>query len=440
MALALGKGVGGTMKGVLARLKSARAAASTPPFAGFEWIIAGRYLRARRRGGGVSVVALFSVLGIAVGVATLIIVLSVMNGFRSELRSKIIGLNGHVFAAPIDRLFTDYVDLSDRLEKVAGVRAVVPMVQGQAFASSPYGGSGVLVRGVREADLPKIPAVSAAIKSGTLEGFDDGEGVALGKRLADSLGLQAGDQVTLSTPKGASTPFGTAPRTKTYTVKAIFEIGVTDFDTTMAFMPLTEAQAFFNRDGDVSVIEIYIDNADAVGEMREPLEMAAERPVLLTDWRQTNRTFFGALEVERNVMFLILNLIVIVATLNIISGLILLVRDKSSDIAILRTMGATRGAIMRVFLITGASIGILGTIAGFVLGLVFSANLTVIQRTLFPGAWDPTVRFLSEIPSETNASEVVAVVAMSMVLSLLATLYPSWRAARLDPVQALRYG
>jgi lipoprotein-releasing system permease protein len=409
MALALGKGRI-SLSGVLARLRSARASASTPPFAGFEWLIAGRYLRARRRGGGVSVVALFSVLGIAVGVATLIIVLSVMNGFRSELRSKIIGLNGHVFAAPIDRLFTDYVDLSDRLEKVAGVRAVVPMVQGQA------------------------------IKSGTLEGFDDGQGVALGKRLADSLGLQAGDQVTLSTPKGASTPFGTAPRTKAYTVKAIFEIGVTDFDTTMAFMPLNEAQAFFNRDGDVSVIEIYIDDADAVGEMREPLEMAAERPILLTDWRQTNRTFFGALEVERNVMFLILNLIVIVATLNIISGLILLVRDKSSDIAILRTMGATPGTIMRVFLINGALIGLVGTAIGLIGGVLFTLNIKPIQRTLFPTAWDPTVRFLAEIPAEMNTSEVVIIVITSILLSLVATLYPSWRAARLDPVQALRYG
>ncbi|MBD8908001.1 lipoprotein-releasing ABC transporter permease subunit [Methylorubrum zatmanii] len=440
MALALGKGRGVSLAGVLAWVKNARAAASTPPFAGFEWLIAGRYLRARRRGGGVSVVALFSVLGIAVGVATLIIVLSVMNGFRSELRSKIIGLNGHVFAAPIDKLFTDYVDLSDRLEKVAGVRAVVPMVQGQAFASSPYGGSGVLVRGVRAADLPKIPAVSSAIKSGTLEGFDDGQGVALGKRLADSLGLQAGDQVTLSTPKGASTPFGTAPRTKAYTVKAIFEIGVTDFDSTMAFMPLAESQAFFNRDGDVSVIEIYLDDADTVGEMREPLEMAAERPVLLTDWRQTNRTFFGALEVERNVMFLILNLIVIVATLNIISGLILLVRDKSSDIAILRTMGATPGTIMRVFLINGALIGLVGTAIGLIGGVLFTLNIKPIQRTLFPGAWDPTVRFLAEIPAEMNTSEVVIIVITSILLSLVATLYPSWRAARLDPVQALRYG
>ena len=417
-----------------------RGGGGTLPFAPFEWTIAGRYLRTRRKEGFVSVIALFSFLGIMLGVATLIIVLSVMNGFRKELLSKIVGINGHIFVAPIDRPLTDFADLSERLGKVAGVHLALPMVEGQAFASSQFGGSGVLVRGVRADDLQKIPSVAKTIRGGTLENFDAAGGVAIGKRLAESLGLQAGDTITLATPKGATTPFGTAPRIKSYNVAAVFEVGMSEFDGTFVYMPLTEAQAFFNRDGDVSVIEIFLDNADSVGEARGELELAAERPVLITDWRQRNRTFFSALEVERNVMFIILTLIVLVAALNIVSGLIMLVKDKSSDIAILRTMGATRGAIMRVFLITGASIGILGTIAGFVLGLVFSANLTVIQRTLFPGAWDPTVRFLSEIPSETNASEVVAVVAMSMVLSLLATLYPSWRAARLDPVQALRYG
>jgi len=413
---------------------------ATAPFALFEWIIAGRYLRARRRGGGVSVVAFFSVLGIALGVATLIIVLSVMNGFRSELLSKIVGINGHVFATPIDRTFTDYADLSDRLSKVAGVRAAIPLVEGQAFASSPYGGSGVLVRGIRAEDLDAMAAVSKSIRGGTLADFDDGSGVLIGRRLADSLGLQAGDTITLSTPKGSTTPFGTAPRTKSYAVKAIFEIGMTEFDSTFVFMPLAESQAFFNKEGDVTMIEIYIDHPDEVAAMREPLEMAAERPILFTDWRQRNRTFFGALEVERNVMFLILSLIVVVATLNIVSGLILLVRDKSSDIAIMRTMGATPGTIMRVFLINGALIGLVGTLAGLVLGVVITLNIKPIQRVLFPGAWDPTVRFLAEIPAQMNTAEVVVVVITAFLLSLVATLYPSWRAARLDPVQALRYG
>ena len=437
----MGAGATETTPGWKRRLASlAPRPGATAPFALFEWIIAGRYLRARRRGGGVSVVAFFSVLGIALGVATLIIVLSVMNGFRSELLSKIVGINGHVFATPIDRTFTDYADLSERLSKVAGVRAAIPLVEGQAFASSPYGGSGVLVRGIRGEDLDAMAAISKSIRGGTLADFNDGSGVIIGRRLADSLGLQAGDTITLSTPKGSTTPFGTAPRTKSYAVKAIFEIGMTEFDSTFVFMPLAESQAFFNKEGDVSMIEIYIDQPDEVGAMREPLEMAAERPILLTDWRQRNRTFFGALEVERNVMFLILSLIVVVATLNIVSGLILLVRDKSSDIAILRTMGATPGTIMRVFLINGALIGLVGTLSGLVLGVVITLNIKPIQRVLFPGAWDPTVRFLAEIPAQMNTGEVVVVVVTAFLLSLVATLYPSWRAARLDPVQALRYG
>ncbi|MHC2085906.1 lipoprotein-releasing ABC transporter permease subunit [Methylobacterium sp. CM6244] len=429
-----------TVKERLAGLSGLFERGSTPPFAAFEWIIAGRYMRARRRGGGVSVVAFFSVLGIALGVATLIIVLSVMNGFRTELLSKIVGINGHVFVTPIDKLFTDYVDLSERLSKVAGVRSAIPLVEGQAFASSPYGGSGVLVRGIRGEDIGSIGSIAKTIRGGTLDGFDDGTGVAIGRRLAESLGVQAGDQITLSTPKGATTPFGTAPRTKAYTVKAIFEIGMTEFDATFVFMPLAESQAFFNRDSDVSLIEVYLDNADAVAQLRPDLEMAAERPVLLTDWRQRNRTFFGALEVERNVMFLILSLIVVVATLNIVSGLILLVRDKSSDIAILRTMGATPGTVMRVFLINGALIGVVGTLSGLALGVLITLNIKPIQRVLFPSAWDPTVRFLAEIPAEMNSSEITVVVLTSIALSLVATLYPSWRAARLDPVQALRYG
>jgi lipoprotein-releasing system permease protein len=417
---------------------------STPPFARFEWMLAGRYLRTRRREGFVSVIAGFSFLGIMLGVATLIIVLSVMNGFRKELLNKIVGINGHIFIAALDKPLTDYAEVSERISKIIGIRRAVPLVEGQAFASSAYNGSGVLVRGVRPEDLGKIEAVSGNVRQGSLKDFSQGTGVAIGKRLAEHLALQVGDTITLATPKGAQGPFGVVPRIKGYQVDAVFELGMSEFDATFVFMPLEEAQAYFNRENDVTVIEVFLDNADRVDEARQAIEMAAERPVILTDWRQRNRTFFAALEVERNVMFIILTLIVLVAALNIVSGLIMLVKDKSADIAILRTMGATSGAIMRVFLITGASIGIVGTIAGFALGLVFAANIQSIQEfvswMLNRQLWDPTLRFLSQIPSEIDPGEVVAVTGMAIVLSLLATLYPSFRAARLDPVQALRYG
>ena len=420
------------------------AARPTRAFAAFEWMLASRYLRTRRREGFVSVIAGFSFIGIMLGVATLIIVLSVMNGFRKELLDKIVGINGHIFIAPIEKPLTDYAELSSRIAKVAGVRRAIPMVEGQAFGSSQYNGSGVLVRGVRGEDMQRIVAVANNLRQGTLENFDQRGGVALGRRLAESLSLQVGDTFTLVTPRGASTPFGTAPRIKGYPVVAVFEIGMSEFDATFAYMPLGEAQAYFNREGDVSVVEVFLDDADQVDDARVAIEAAAERPILLTDWRQRNRTFFAALEVERNVMFIILTLIVLVAALNIISGLIMLVKDKSHDIAILRTMGATRGAIMRVFLITGASIGILGTLAGFALGLLIAANIQGIQNFLSwamnKQLWDPTMRFLSEIPAEINPGEVTTVLVTAMILSLLATLYPSWRAARLDPVEALRYG
>jgi lipoprotein-releasing system permease protein len=367
-----------------------------------------------------------------------------MNGFRKELLDKIVGINGHIFIAPIDRPLTDYAEVADRISRVAGVRRAIPMVEGQAFASSPYQGSGVLVRGVRGSDMPKIQAIAGNLRQGSLDNFEEGGGVAIGRRLAESLSVQAGDTVTLITPRGAATPFGTAPRIKGYPVAAVFEIGMSEFDATFVYMPLKEAQAYFNREGDVTVIEVFLDDADKVDEARQAIEMAAERPILMTDWRQRNRTFFAALEVERNVMFLILMLIVLVAALNIISGLIMLVKDKSSDIAILRTMGATRGAVMRVFLITGASIGILGTLAGFGLGLLLATNVESIRQlissltstNLFPAE----LYFLSRLPADVDATEVATVTAFAIVLSLVATLYPSWRAARLDPVQALRYG
>ncbi len=418
-------------------------APTTRPFAAFEWMLAGRYLRTRRREGFVSVIAGFSFLGIMLGIATLIIVLSVMNGFRKELLGKIVGINGHIFVGALEKPLNDHAEVAERLSKLAGVRRAIPLVEGQAFASSPYNGSGVLVRGIREADIRRIEAVAGNIRQGSLDALGQGA-VAIGRRLAEHLALQVGDTITLATPKGATTPFGTAPRIKGYPVGAIFELGMSEFDATFVFMPLSEAQAFFNREDDVNVIEIFLEDADRVDEARAAIEMAAERPVLLSDWRQRNRSFFAALEVERNVMFIILSLIVLVAALNIVSGLVMLVKDKSSDIAILRTMGATRGSILRVFEITGASIGVAGTLAGLLLGLVFAANIQGIQEfvswVLNKQLWDPTLRFLSQVPAEVDAGEVASVVAMGIGLSLLAPLYPAWQAARLDPVQALRYG
>src|SRR5665213_1733978 len=341
----------------------------TAPFAPFEWLLSGRYLRARRKEGFISVIAGFSFLGIMLGVATLIIVMAVMNGFRKELLDKILGLNGHLLVQPLESPLTDWKDVADRISQLKGIRLAAPVVDGQALASSAFNASGVLVRGIRAADLDNITSIAKNIKQGTLEGFDTGDGVAIGRRLADQLSLHAGDTITMVQPKGAVTAMGTMPRVKPYKVAAVFEIGMSEYDSGMVFMPLAQAQAFFNRnDGDVSSIEVFTNNPDKIADFRKTVTEAAGRPVFLVDWRQRNSTFFNALQVERNVMFLILTMIVLVAALNIVSGLIMLVKDKGSDIAILRTMGATQGSILRVFLITGAAIGVVGTLVGFLLG------------------------------------------------------------------------
>jgi lipoprotein-releasing system permease protein len=415
----------------------------TRPFSAFEWMLSLRYLRARRKEGFISVIAGFSFLGIMLGVATLIIVMAVMNGFRKELLDKILGLNGHLLVQPLESPLTDWKEVAERISKVNGVMLASPVVEGQALSSSPFGSSGVLVRGVRGEDLMRLPSVGNRIIQGTLDGFDNSEGVAIGIRLAKQLSLRAGDNIALMNPKGTTTPFGVTPRIKPYKIVAVFEVGMSEYDASFVFMPLQESQLYFNRAGDVTAIEVYTNNPDRVMTFRKLIAEAAGRPIFMIDWTQRNATFFNALQVERNVMFLILTLIVLVAAFNVVSGLIMLVKDKSSDIAILRTIGATPGSVMRVFFITGASIGVIGTLGGFLLGVAVCANIESIrqfiswatQREVF----DPTLYFLSRLPAEMDVRETTAVVVMSLTLSVAATLYPSFRAARLDPVEALRY-
>ncbi|MEM9331341.1 MAG: lipoprotein-releasing ABC transporter permease subunit [Pseudomonadota bacterium] len=422
---------------------------SPSAFSPFEWMLAGRYLRSRRKEAFISVIAGFSFLGITLGVATLIIVMAVMNGFRTELLDRILGLNGHIIVNPIDGPLTDYAQLSERLKLADGVELAIPLVEGQALVSGNVSsGGGALVRGMREEDIKSVETIANGVKDerfgqGTLDGFDQSEGVAIGYRLANNLGLALGDEITLISPNGDVTAFGTTPRVKSYPVNAIFHVGMSEYDSTFVFMPLEESQLYFNKEGRVDVIDIYVDDPDAVETYRKNVEEAAGRLIFLSDWRNRNLSLTQALDVERNVMFMILTLIVLVAALNIISGLIMLVKDKSHDIAILRTMGITRAAIMRIFMITGSAIGIVGTLVGFVLGVVFCLNIKAIQDfvTWLTGSnpWDPTVRFLSDIPAQMDTGETLSILVMALMLSFLATLFPAWRAASLDPVEALRY-
>ena len=417
--------------------------ADTKPFSPFEWMLARRYLRARRKEGFISVIAGFSFLGIMLGVATLIIVMAVMNGFRKELFDKILGLNGHVVINKIGMPFEDYEDITRKISAIPGVKHAFPLIEGQVMVSSQAQALGALVRGLKEDDINKLEFVSGRVRDGSFEGFDGKEAVAIGLRMANALRVTVGDSISLVAPRGAQTPFGTAPRIKRYQIAAIFELGMSEYDRTIIFMPMPEAQKYFNSQGQVTVIEVIVDNAEKVADYKPAMLAAGGNTIHLTDWRERNSSFFTVLEVERNVMFIILSLIVLVAALNIISGLMMLVKDKGRDIAILRTMGATKGAIMRVFLITGASIGIVGTLAGLILGVIFCWNIESVRQFVqwVSGAkvFDPSVYYLTTMPAQLDVRETASIVLMALTLSVLATIYPSWRASRLDPVEALRY-
>jgi lipoprotein-releasing system permease protein len=414
----------------------------TRPFAPFEWLLALRYLRARRKEGFISVITVFSFLGILLGVATLIIVMAVMNGFHKDMFRKILGIDGHVVAYREGSAeFPDYVEYVKKLEAVPTVKHVVPRIESQVIASTAVQGVGAKVRGISEDGLKALPLIADKVQAGTLDGFDTQEGIALGVGFMRYLRVNVGDTVTLVSPRGARTPFGTVPRVKAYKVTAIFEMGISELDRSMIFMPLAEAQRFFDKGNSVDMLDIVVGDPEQVE--RAVAAMQAGIPGLrFVDWRERNASLFSVLQVERNMMFIILSIIVLVAAFNIISGLIMLVKDKGSEIGILRTMGASQGAIMRVFLINGASIGVVGTLAGCVLGVLFVLRIEAVGRFvtwLTDANLDPNIEYLTRLPADLDWQTTGVIVLMALALSVLATLYPSWRASRLDPVEALRY-
>jgi lipoprotein-releasing system permease protein len=412
-------------------------------FSAFEWMVAMRYLRARRQEGFISVIAWFSLLGIALGVATLIIVMSVMNGFRQELLGRILGLNGHLSVYGTTNTLADFDPLAEKVRKVPGVISVTPIIEGQVMASANGVARGAVVRGARPDDIAKRVIIAENIMDGSLADFGGKDTVLIGSRLAERLGLRVGGKITLISPKGNVTAFGTVPRMRAYRIAATFEIGMYEYDSSFVFMPLPAAQVYFRKPNAVTNLEVMVDDPDRAVDIGEDIKEAVGDVGRIHDWQRANAAFFNAIQVERNVMFLILTLIILVAAFNIISSLIMLVKDKGRDIAILRTMGATRGMIMRIFFISGASVGTIGTLAGFGLGLAFAQNIETIrqwiQGLIGTELFAAEIYFLSRLPAVVDPSEVVAVVLMGLGLSLLATLYPSWRAARIDPAEALRY-
>ena len=412
----------------------------------FEWQIAGRYIRSRRREGVISLIAWASFLGIMIGVATLIIVMAVMNGFRADLLERILGVGGHAVVRPYGGAFQSQKEVVDRLVQLDGVQRVTPVLEAQVMVSVGTTARGAILRGVDKALIPQLPVLTDNKVLGDLSRVGEIEnstsGIAIGQRMAEIYGLEIGMPLSLIAPNGAKTPFGTAPRVRQYSVESIFEVGLSDYDATFIYTDMDTVSALTGTSTDMAALEIVVAQPDKIQDLRPAIDHAVEEAGWVRDWQQTNAALSGALKVERNVMFLILTMILLVASLNIVSGLVMLVKDKSRDIAILRTMGMKRGAILRIFFITGASIGVIGTLVGVIVGVVFCQNIEAIRQLittltgteLFPSE----IYFLNELPAKIIVEDVVMVAGLSLALSFLSTLYPSWRAASLAPVEVLR--
>lgn len=417
-------------------------------FGSFERMVAKRYLRARKGERFVSVIAIFSLIGIALGVGTLIVVMAVMNGFKDDLLGRILGLNGDLsvygqmsYNGP--KPITDYDQLSIRMEKVPGIKSAIPFTEGQVLLSAGNYNSGGMVRGMSADGLKKLSVVSKSLDASSFARFKGDDAIIIGQTLADRAGLGIGAKITLISPQGSATVMGTIPRIKSYTVVGIFDSGMHEYNSSYVFLPITAAQKFFQMKDGVTGIQISTNDPANVKETTHKLmAQFSDEDLRFMDWTQSNNAFFGAVQVEQNVMFLILTLIILVAAFNVISSLIMMVKDKTRDIAILRTMGASRGAIMRIFLMCGASVGVTGTIAGTVIGILFCKNIEHIrqglQKLTGTNLFNPEVYYLEHLPAKLDWADVIQIVIMALALSLLATLYPSWKAARTDPVEGLR--
>lgn len=424
---------------------------ATPPFAAFEWMIAWRYLRARRAEGGISVMTWISLIGITLAVFALIATLAVRAGFRAEFVDTILGANAHVtvYSAPwvsetgqTLRTIQDYDGLAARLRGIAGVTRAAPLIRGQAMATLAGRNAGVQVFGIRGEDLRTLPRIApSAQTAGDIARFD--QGIAIGAGVARELGVTVGDRIRLIAPDGVKTAFGTSPRVNAYEVVYIFTAGRWDIDQTRVYMPFAEAQAYFNREGMADEIEVMVADPDRVDDLTPALLAAGDGRTLLWSWRESAGSFLRALDIEDNVMFVILSILVLIATMNIISGLIMLVKNKGRDIGILRTMGLTEGSVLRIFFICGAFTGLTGTALGVILGCLFAVYIdpvfSLVNYFSGGGVWDPSIRGIYALPAKLQPGDVLSAVALSLGLSFIVTIFPARRAARMNPVEALRY-